>query len=144
MSVVKFNPLFPSFSGLLDDFFNRDFFDKKKNHFTLPAANIKEVDDSFHLELAAPGFKKSDFKIELENDVLSISSGREEKSEKKDKKGNYTRREFAYHSFSRSFTLPQSADGDKLSVSYEAGILHFNIPKKEAAKTKVPRTIKIS
>ena len=92
--------------------------------------------------MAAPGLQKKDFRIDLANDVLTISS--EKKVENETKKGQqFTRREFSYQSFSRSFTLPNTVDSEKISATYENGILRVLIPKKEEAKTKPARTIEI-
>ncbi|MDX1783004.1 MAG: Hsp20/alpha crystallin family protein, partial [Aequorivita vladivostokensis] len=86
--------------------------------------------------------KKSDFQIDLENQLLSISTEVEEKSEEKEE--NYTRREFGYSSFKRSFTLPETVDEEKIKANYKEGILSIHLPKKEEAKQKPPRNIKIS
>ncbi|RME14773.1 MAG: Hsp20/alpha crystallin family protein, partial [Bacteroidetes bacterium] len=83
---------------------------------TIPSANIKESEDKFEVELGIPGVKKEDIKIDLENDVLTISS--EQKEEKSEEKDNYTRREFNYSAFSRSFTLPDIVDTDKITAEY--------------------------
>lgn len=93
--------------------------------------------------MAAPGMKKGDFKINVDNSLLTISSQKQE--EQKEGEGEkYTRREFAYQAFTRSFTLPNSADADKISASYNDGILTVTIPKKEEAKPKPPKSIEIS
>ena len=107
----------------------------------IPAVNIKEEKDKFVLELAAPGMKKDDFKINLDNYQLTISA--ETKSEKKEKEDSYTRREFVYNSFSRSFTLPKTIDIDKIKADYRNGILDIVLPKKEE-ETKLTKQIKIS
>jgi len=93
--------------------------------------------------MAAPGMEKDDFKIELNNSVLSISSEKESKNETKEGK-NITRREFSYQSFSRSFTLPAIVETDRITSKYENGILQVNIPKKEEAKPKPLKQIKVS
>jgi len=114
MSLVKFNQM-PS---LLDRFFENDMFDWSNRNYsntntTLPAVNIKEDKDGFEVEMSAPGFEKDDFKIELNNSLLTISS--EKKLENETKEGQqFTRREFSYQSFSRSFTLPETVEGEKL------------------------------
>jgi HSP20 family protein len=145
MTLVKRNnSLFPSFSSIFDDFFTNDFLLKDTSLATVPAVNIREDENGFAVELAAPGKEKSDFKINLDNNVLSISSESKQENEEKDEKGRYTRREFSYSSFQRSFVLPNSVDGEKISASYENGVLHINIPKKEEAKKKPNRTIEIA
>jgi HSP20 family protein len=108
---------------------------------TLPAVNIADNDESFVIEFAVPGLKKEDFKVNLDNNVLTVSSEREESNEEKET--NYTRREFNYTAFQRSFTLPDSANGDKISAEYKDGVLKIEIPKKEEAKVKPVREISI-
>jgi HSP20 family protein len=104
--------------------------------------NVRETADDFAIELAAPGMKKEDFKVEVENDLLTISSEKEHKEEKES--DGYSRKEFSYASFSRSFTLPKSVLGDQISATYEDGVLHLRLPKREEAKLKAPRLVKIS
>jgi HSP20 family protein len=105
--------------------------------------NIKESTDEFEVELAAPGLDKKDFNIELNNDMLTISS--EKKIENEIKEGQqFARREFSYQSFSRSFTLPNTVDNDKIRAKYENGILRVSIPKKDEAKPKPVKQIDIS
>ncbi|PKP10729.1 MAG: heat-shock protein [Bacteroidetes bacterium HGW-Bacteroidetes-4] len=145
MSLVRFSNTFPT---LFDRFFENDLFDWSNRNFsstntTLPSVNIKETNDDFEVEVAAPGFSKTDFKIELNHDVLTVSSDKEVKNETKDGQ-QFTRREFSYQSFSRSFTLPNSADSDKIKALYDNGILKIVIPKKEEAKPKPARQIAIS
>lgn len=108
----------------------------------MPSLNIKENKDSFFVEVAAPGFEKFDFKIELNNDVLTISSEKKLSNEVKDGE-RITKQEFSYQSFSRSFTLPELVDEEKIAAKYENGILAINIPKKEEAKPKSPKLISI-
>ncbi|GAB4135318.1 MAG: Hsp20/alpha crystallin family protein [Raineya sp.] len=145
MTLVKRNnSLFPAFSSMFDDFFTNDFALKNTSLATVPAVNIREDENGFAVELAAPGKQKSDFQINLEHNVLSISSESKQENEEKDEKGRYTRREFSYSSFQRSFVLPNSVDGDKISATYENGVLHIQIPKKEEVKKKPTRTIEIA
>jgi len=128
------------FDGEMFDWNNRNF---SKTNTTLPSVNIKENAESFAVELAAPGFEKADFKIELNRNMLTISS--EKKLENETKEGEvFTKREFSYQSFSRSFTLPQIADGDRIEANYVNGILTVSIPKREEAKPKPARTIDIN
>lgn len=133
---------------LFDRFFDGDLFDWSNRNFsntntTIPSVNIKENADAFMVEVAAPGFEKGDFKIELNLNTLSISS--EKKVENETKEGEvFTKREFSYQSFSRSFTLPQIADGDRIEANYQNGILTVLIPKREEAKPKPARMIEIS
>ena len=133
----------PSF---FDDFWTRDMFDMprvaKKEGFTMPSVNIVENGDYYRVEVAAPGLKKDDFKIELDKNILTISSEFENKEEVKEE--NYTRKEFNYGSFQRSFTLPEDVvDTEKINAKYNEGVLNIMIPKKEEVKPKPVRTIKI-
>lgn len=136
----------PTMSNWLDDIFNRDLPAVLTSNFntgiTLPKVNIKETADAFIVQMAVPGLKKSDFLIDLDNKVLSIST--EIKEEKEHKAENYTRREFGYSSFKRTFNLPESVDDEKINANYENGILNILLPKKEEAKQKPARSIKIS
>ena len=140
MSLVKFNQ-YPTFTDLLENI-ERNFLGRVDEYTgDVPAVNIKEENDKFVLEMAAPGMKKDDFQINLDNYQLTISS--EKKEEKKEKEDNYTRREFLYSSFSRSFTLPKSIDIEKIKADYKNGILSIVLPKKEE-ETKLTKQIKIS
>ncbi|RLJ62586.1 HSP20 family protein [Lacinutrix venerupis] len=140
------NQNFPTLSNWLDDIFNRDlpsvFTSNFNTSITLPKVNIKETADAFIVEMAVPGLKKSDFYIEIDNQALSISTETKEKNEHKEE--NYTRREFGYSSFKRTFTLPETVNEEKINASYNEGILNILLPKKEEAKQKPPRSIKIS
>ena len=140
MSLVKFNQ-YPTFTDLLENI-ERNFLGRVDEYTgDVPAVNIKEENDKFVLEMAAPGMKKDDFQINLDNYQLTISS--EKKEEKKEKEDNYTRREFLYSSFSRSFTLPKTIDIEKIKADYKNGILSIVLPKKEE-ETKLTKQIKIS
>ena len=150
MTILKRNGgLHNSFPALFNDFFNRELFDWGESNFsttgtTLPAVNIKETNEAFEVEMAAPGMNKNDFKIELEGNLLTISS--ETNKETEEKEGDrYSRREFSYQSFQRSFTLAKDVlDSDKINAKYEDGVLRLLIPKKEEAKQKPPRLIEVS
>jgi len=145
MTLVKFNKRnqHPAFGNFFDRFFDSEN-NLLSNDWTNsnPAVNIKETDNSFLLELAAPGFKKSDFNVNVENEVLTISA--EHNTENESKEENYTRREFGYSSFKRSFTLPESVNSDKIDGKYDNGVLNITIPKKEEAKVKPSQSINIS
>lgn len=136
----------PSFSSWFDNFFENslgtEFLSNFNTGITLPAVNIKETNNEFILELAIPGMKKSDFIIDVENKILSIAS--EIKREEEETKENYTRREFGYSSFKRTFTLPDSVETDKVKATYQDGILTVKLPKREEAKQKPPKRIEIS
>lgn len=144
-SLKRTNQYLPSF---WDNFFSRNMMDWDNQNFsttdtTLPAVNVKENDEAFEIEVAAPGMSKNDFRVSLENNLLTISS--EKKEEKKEEeKGRFTRREFSYQSFQRSFTVPENlVEGDKISAKYCEGILCITLPKKEEIKPKPAREISI-
>ena len=141
--------VFPSFPSFFNKFIEGDMMDWSNSNFagtnsTLPAVNIKENENEFEIEVAAPGLKKSDFKVNFDNGRLTISTEqKEEKKEGNDEK--YTRREYFYSSFQRSFTIPENVvEGEKIQASYTDGILHINLPKREEVKPKPAREIKIS
>jgi len=145
MSLVRFTNQVPS---MFDRLFEGDLFDWSNRNFsltntTLPSVNIKENADEYKVEVAAPGFDKNDFKLQLDHDLLTISSEKKVETETKDDE-RFTKREFSYQSFSRSFTLPQTADGDRIQANYDNGILNVSIPKKEEAKPKPTRMIEIN
>ncbi len=132
------NPITDFVSNFFDPEYN-DFFDKRTCD---PSANIIEKSEGFELEIAAPGLKKEDFNINLENSILTISSELED--EKNEEGKNYTRKEFYYGSFSRSFTLPKSIDTDKIKADYIHGILKIDLPKRDQAQLETKKEIKIS
>ncbi|MCK9421856.1 MAG: Hsp20/alpha crystallin family protein [Bacteroidales bacterium] len=141
MTLIKWqhrNPIADMVNNLFDNDLG-DFFGKR---FSDPAANIIENNESFELYIAAPGMIKDDFKINLENNILTISS--EMQDEKREEGKNYTRKEFYYGSFSRSFTLPKTIDLDKIKADYDNGILKIALPKKEEAKVDMRKEITIS
>jgi HSP20 family protein len=144
MAITRFSPQIPS---LFDRIFEGDLFDWSNRNFSntstsLPMVNVKESNEGFEVEMAAPGYSKNDFKLELNNDVLTISSEKSVENETKEGQ-QFSRREYSFQSFSRSFTLPNSADGDKIGAKYENGILRVSIPKKEEAKPKPAKQIAI-
>jgi len=150
MTLVKRNgSLLNQMPALFDDFFNRDLFGWGNLNFsdtntTIPAVNIKETSENYEVEVAAPGMTKKDFKVELDGNSLTISSERSNEKEEKDDE-RYSRKEFSYQSFQRTFTLQKDVmDIDKIQAKYENGLLHLVIPKKEEAKQKPPRLIQIS
>ncbi len=145
MTLMRFSNQQPS---LFDRFFENDLFDWSSRNYsntstTLPSVNIKESNDDFEVEVAAPGFTKNDFKIELNHDLLTISSEKEIENETKEGQ-QFSLREFSYQAFSRTFTLPNSADSEKIGAKYEDGILRIKIPKKEESRPKPARQIAIS
>jgi len=150
MTIAKFSDnLYPSFPSFFNKFFEGDMMDWNRSNFadtksTLPAVNIRENNDEFMIDVAAPGMTKEQFHIDYENGRLTISS--EKKEEKReDSKDSYTRREFSYMSFQRTFTIPENlVDGDKIKATYNEGILNISLPKREEIKPKPARQIKIS
>lgn len=147
MSITKWNN-YPGMNNLFDDFFSRDMWNwgqanNSTTNTTIPAVNIKETKEGFEVEMAAPGMKKEDFRVELDGNTLTIGS--EQQNHHEEKEGErYSRREFSYQSFQRTFTLPKNVvDVDQINAKYENGVLHLLIPKREEAKQKPPRTIEI-
>jgi HSP20 family protein len=146
MTLVKFNPnnrndgtIVPGFNDVFESIFNDTFFNDRVVA-RVPAVNIAETGDHYHVELAAPGLKKEDFKISLERDVLNISVEQVRNNEEGGK--SYSKREYAYNSFVRSFTLPESANAENIEANYTDGVLEIAIPKREEAKA-VRRQIEI-
>jgi HSP20 family protein len=149
MTLVKRSDrLWPAMPSLFDNLWSRDLMDWSNLNFsdtntTLPAVNIKEGKDDFVIEVAAPGMSKNDFKINLENEQLVISSERND--QKTEENGEYSRREFSYQSFRRSFHIPNNmVDGEKISAKYNDGILTVVVPKRDEVKPKPPKEIKIA
>lgn len=147
MSLIRRNNLFPSVQNLFDDFLTRDFaqlaMQNSSTNTTIPAVNIKETSENFEVEMASPGMKKEDFKIQLENNQLTISSERETEQEENED-NRYTKKEFSYQSFQRTFQLPRDVvDVEKIEARYENGMLRLVIPKKEEAKQRPPRQIQV-
>lgn len=150
MTLTKRNGSFNNtLPAIFDDFFSKDLFDWGNSNFsvtgtTLPAVNVKETAENFVVEMAAPGMKKEDFKVELNNNVLTISSQKENENEEKDVNHRYSRKEFSYQSFQRSFQLSRdTVDADNIQAKYENGVLHLTIPKREEVKQKPSRLINI-
>jgi len=143
MSLVRFKTHRPGFSNTFNRFFNDDlFFHPVKQVFNQnPAVNVRELENAFAIDVAVPGLKKEDFKIELEDGRLSISA--ELKNETEDKNDRYTRKEFSYQSFRRVFNIPETVDAEGIDANYENGILSINLPKKEEAVADKKKTIAI-
>jgi len=139
MNLIRFNQN-PFFTGILNDV-EKEFTKTESNgNGSYPAVNIKEEEKEFVLELAAPGLKKEDFKINLENHMLTIS--KETNEENKEEKTNFTRREFVYNSFNRSFKLPKIILENKIKADYVDGILRITLPKDE--KVVLTREISVN
>jgi HSP20 family protein len=150
MTLVKRNGnLMGAFPTLFDDFLNRDLFNWRQSDYSttgtsLPAVNIKETNEAFDVEMAAPGMKKTDFKIQLEGNMLTISSEKNNLIEENEG-DRYSRKEFSYLAFERSFMLPKDVvDVENINAKYEDGVLQLHIPKMEKAKQKAPKMIQIS
>jgi HSP20 family protein len=149
MSLIKFNNgnrLLPSWTndGLKsflssDDFFNSDFFEEDS---LMPAMNVKEHEDNFEIEFAAPGFSKKDFEITVDDNILNVCGEKKVEDEQEDK--DYTRKEFSYSSFKRSLSLPKSVNTDKdVQAVYKNGILKLNLKKKEEAIKQPKKVIEV-
>ena len=150
MTQVKRNgSLYNSLPSVFNDFFSNNFFDwglsnNSATGTTIPMVNLKETPEHFEVEVAAPGMNKEDFKVELNNNMLTISSEKTKENEQKEGE-TYTRREFSYESFQRSFQLSRDAvDADNIQAKYENGVLRLMIPKREEIKQKPSRLINIS
>lgn len=149
--VKKNRNLFPSrirdFFGP-NGFFDSDIIDLNNDLLdfdvtsAIPSVNVVESDRDFRLELAAPGLERKDFKIEADDHMLTISA--EKKEEKKEKNERYSRREYSYNSFSRSFQLPENTIADKVEAKYENGVLNVSIPKKEVTVSKPKKEIQVN
>lgn len=133
----SYKPFF--WSGLFDD----DFFPvMSQRNTSMPAVNIREDEKRFTLDLAVPGINRNDLKIEINEDVITISS--EHKEEKEETRDDFKRREFSYSSFCRNFYLPENVNKEKIEASYKEGILTVELPKETEEKTKLTRQVKIS
>lgn len=134
-------------NNFFDDFFTKELFDFNNAGFaqsgiTQPSVNVKDMNDAFEIQVAAPGMKKEDFTVNLERNVLTISSEKQTQNEEKDEDGNFSRREFNYSSFRRSFTLPEAVEQEKIEATYEDGLLKITVPKKEQS-TRMLKTIEV-
>lgn len=125
------------------DFFNGDFdMLPSKLGVTIPSANVTETAKEYKIELAAPGLERKDFNIEVENHSLCISA--EKKEERKETEGDFTRREYSFNSFSRSFTLPENVKDGEIDAKYENGVLKVMVPKIKETPAKATRKIAVS
>ncbi len=135
----------PSFGSFFNEFFNNDSYERRlgadRGSF-VPAVNIKETENDFQISFVAPGMKKENFEIVLDKDMLSVSGNVEEKQEEEE--GTYSRMEYNFKSFKRSFTLPlDKVLADKMEAKYQDGVLSLVIPKKEEAKPQPAKTIQV-
>tara|TARA_R110002096_G_scaffold202192_1_gene386825 strand:+ start:256 stop:708 length:453 start_codon:yes stop_codon:yes gene_type:complete len=149
MSLIKINNrnrLFPSWNNdslksflSSDDFFNNDFFEEDS---LMPAMNVKEHDDEFEIEFAAPGFSNKDFEVTIDDNILNVCG--EKKTELEEKEEDYTRKEFSYNSFKRSLSLPKTVNADQnVKATYKNGILKLNLQKKVEAKEQPKKIIEV-
>jgi|SRR5690606_25664018 len=147
MTLIRTKPNDVRFQGLFDNLFSPEFNVLNRSGFstssyTLPKVNIKEDENGYQLELAVPGIAKEDFKIKLDQDILTVYSDKKEEEDKD--KAVYRRLEFSYQAFQRKFNLPEDTDKEKISANYVNGILSIQIPKKEEAKPQPPKSIEIA
>ena len=136
MTIMKYKANRPVLRSLLDDFWGTNMYDNSlfNEKKWMPAVNVRENDESFIVELMAPGFEKDDFHVTTENGLLTIEA--EIENEKEIEEMNYTRREFAFNSFSRSFTLPENIELDSIKAKYKKGMLLVNLVKTPVTETK--------
>lgn len=132
---------------LLQDNFNRFFNDdfwgfRGLNHQVTVPVNLKETDKTYEMSLVAPGLNKNDFKLNVSDNLLTISYEHKEEDKKEDKEMGWLRKEYTMESFSRSFTLDDTVDVNKISASYDNGILHLTLPKKEGAQ-RITKAIEV-
>ncbi|MBK9151435.1 MAG: Hsp20/alpha crystallin family protein [Saprospiraceae bacterium] len=146
MNVIKVNPMLPvrTFSNVIDEIFNRSLSEFTNGFSTLtsPSVNVREEADAFFIDVAAPGLEKQDFQVNLDKDMLTISVAKEQSSEEGEE-GKWSRKEFNFSSFSRSFHIPESVNPEDITAGYDKGILTVRLAKKEEMKDKAPRTIEI-
>lgn len=140
-NLVNFNS---GINSIFDDLFNNSFSNFVGSDFAsnVPSVNISESSDDFKIELAAPGLQKENFDINVEKNTLTISAKKESSDEVEGEK--FTRKEFSYSTFSRSFQLPEGVESSAIAANYESGILGIVLPKKEEAKELPPRAIKVN
>ena len=143
-ALTRLNESVPS---VFDDFFKpwTDLFDNggwNMRPMNIPAVNITEHPNEYLLSLAAPGMKKEDFKIDVDGNILTISSEKEENKEDKNKK--FTRKEYSYSSFSRCFSLPEEIKQEKINAKYEDGVLKISLPRKEESKKLATKKIAVN
>jgi HSP20 family protein len=134
-------PMMPTvFGNFFNDILNVDSTREVYNH--VPAVNISEHANDFSIEVAAPGLSREDFSVKVDNGIITISASKKE--EKKDENSKYARKEFSYSSFKRSFSLPEQVDTERIEAMHKDGVLTLTLPKKEEAKPKAAKEIKVS
>ena len=140
--LTKRGDMHPSvFGNLFDDFFKDEMAMPSYLGNSIPAVNISEQKDKFKIDVAVPGMEKQDFKLNLDHNVLTISC--EKRTEEEKKEESYTRREFSFNSFQRSFTLPESVDVEKIDATYKDGLLTIALFKKAESKKAMVKDIKV-
>ena len=133
-----------------DSLFDREFFDIESSPFfsktgvTVPSVNIRETPQEYIIDVAAPGLLREDFKLEVDNHTLTISAEKEEEKEERKEKNGYSRREYSYNSFSRSFALPENVREGEIDARYDKGILTVKVPKSKSTSTKPVQRIQVS
>lgn len=145
MTLVKFKRPGYQYPNIFDDFF-KDIWNENQHKSGaatfLPSTNVWESEKQFNIELSAPGFNKEDIKVEVEENLMTISGEHKAEEEKTEK--TFTRKEFSYGSFKRSFTLPETVNTENINAKYENGILKLELPKKEVEATKATKQIQVS
>ena len=145
MNITRYNPIYPAsgFRNLVDEFFNRNIAENFGSDFlnNTPSINVIESESDYKIEVAAPGLDKGDFEVNVDKGYLSIAAKKEQSEEVKD--GKYTRREFNYSTFNRSFQLPEHVQADNIAANYANGVLTITLPKSTEAKAKAGRVIEI-
>jgi HSP20 family protein len=142
MNIIKRNR--GHFPLLMNELFVPDWFGGvQKSSFSFPVINIKETKENYQLELAMPGIKKEDFKIELEDKLISIALENKQESQEKNENFKYTRREFVYSSFKKTFSIPDDVNAESISALYENGILNITLPKVEKEEIKEKKLINV-
>lgn len=139
MSIIKWNRSDDFFPSILGEIFNEEVFDKISNKISVPAVNLVESANSYEIHMAAPGLTKEDFKVSLENKTLTISS--EKSKETEDLQDNFTRKEYSYNSFSRSFRIPENTDVEHIEAKYENGELRVFLPKIEKTTDRLVEVV---
>ena len=135
--------MFPAFTSLWEDLLNKDLLEWDGDlTASTPSVNVRETDKDFRIELAAPGMKKDDFNIELQNNVLTISTEKKEQKEEK-LEGKFLRREYSYRAFQRSFALPENCERDSIKATYTDGILNISLNKKYVEATTTSKKIQV-
>ncbi len=140
--IRRFHNQYPDISSMLESLFDNSSYSSAPQNRTAPAINVRENEDEYNIEVAAPGLKKDNFKVEINNSILSISY--EDESKKEVEEQNYTRKEFTYNNFCRSFSIPRTeVDDSKIDASYKDGILTVRLQKRDELKPKPSRMISI-